>query len=212
MQINKEGVTPIFIFIGLGFMDKKNYSSMWDKLVEVKKIVINIILDIRYATKNNFTKQIVYSSDKCYLIGQVAQALKLASDEFNKLGYTIKIWDGYRPLKAQAIFWQLVPDPRYVADPKQGSRHNRGCAIDLTLVDANGKELDMGTDFDDFSEKAHRSFKDLPAEVLKNRKILEEIMAKYNFIGWENEWWHFDFKDWVNHPILDIAIEDIKNN
>jgi zinc D-Ala-D-Ala dipeptidase len=187
-----------------------NQFLMQSKLIEVKKIISPLVLDIKYATKDNFTKEIIYSNNRCYLLEHVAMALRSASEEFNKLGYTIKIWDGYRPLKAQYIFWKLVPDERYVADPEKGSRHNRGCAIDLTLVDNNGKELDMGTEFDDFTQKADRSFKDLPQEVLKNRKLLQEIMEKNNFIGWENEWWHFDFVDWENNPVLDISFSEIE--
>lgn len=179
-------------------------------LVEVNSIVPDIMLDIKYATTDNFTNQIIYPVAKCFLLTHAAHALKVASEEFNKLGYKIKIWDGYRPLRAQYIFWNLVPDPRYVADPAKGSRHNRGCAVDLTLVDKNGLELDMGTEFDDFTERAHRDFKNLPKEVLKNRKKLESIMEKHGFIGWQNEWWHFDYKDWESHPILDLEFDEIK--
>lgn len=179
------------------------------KLIELKKVIPNIILDIKYATKDNFTNQVVYPSAHCFLIDQAVHNLKLASDEFNSLGYKIKVFDAYRPLKYQYKFWQLMPDERYVADPKKGSRHNRGCAIDLTLVNKNNKEVDMGTGFDDFSKSAHRDFKDLPKQVLDNRKILQEIMEKHNFIGWLNEWWHFDFKNWQDYPILDIDFEEI---
>lgn len=179
-------------------------------LVDIRSIIPNIKIDLKYATKDNFTQEIIYPVAKCYLIEHAARALKCASDEFNASGYTLKIWDAYRPLKAQYIFWKLVPDERYVADPKKGSRHNRGCAVDVTLVDNNGKELDMGTDFDDFTEKAHRDFKGLPPEVLKNRQLLQEIMERNHFVGWKNEWWHFDFEDWASHSILDIDFDDIK--
>ena len=185
---------------------------MNNNLIDIQKLIPNLEVDIKYATENNFTNKKVYSVAKLFLIEPTANALKAASDEFNTLGYKIKVWDGYRPLSAQYIFWKLVPDERYVADPKKGSRHNRGCAIDLTLIDKNGKELDMGTDFDDFTEKAHRSYKDLPQEVLRNRKLLQDIMEKNHFIGWENEWWHFDFEDWMHYPVLDIAFDEIKNN
>jgi len=180
-----------------------------NKLVDVQKVIPHVELDIRYATHDNFTKQVIYPLAKCYLIEQAALALKAVSDEFNTLGYRIKIWDGYRPLRAQHIFWQLVPDERYVADPKKGSRHNRGCAVDLTLVDAHGNEVAMGSEFDDFTERAHRDFKDLDPQVLKNRQLLQDIMEKHHFMGWHNEWWHFDFKDWESHPILDIPFDEI---
>ena len=179
-------------------------------LINIKTIIPNIVVDIKYATADNFTKKIVYPSDQCYLIDTVAQALKLAAQDFSDLGYVIKIWDGYRPLKMQHIFWKLVPDPNYVADPKQGSRHNRGCAVDVTLVDDAGQELDMGTSFDDFTTKAHRDYSNFSPVVLKNRQILQTIMEKHGFMGWHKEWWHFDFKDWEQHPILDIPFEDLE--
>lgn len=181
------------------------------RLLEIKKYITNITLDIKYATKENFTHEIVYTNNACYLVEEALQSLKKASEEFNALGYTLKIWDAYRPLRAQHIFWNLVPDERYVANPQKGSRHNRGCAIDLTLMDSNGHEVAMGTEFDDFSEKAHRSFQDLPEEVLHHRQLLHTVMEKNNFIGWENEWWHFDFINWEQYPILDIAFEEVNS-
>ncbi len=163
-------------------MDKANH------LVEVKLLIPNIELDIKYATSDNFTKMKIYPVAKCYLIEHVALDLKCASEEFTALGYRIKIWDGYRPLQVQSIFWQLVPDERYLADPKKGSRYNRGCAVYLTLIDVNGKELEMETNFDDFTEKAHRDFRDLHPGVLQHRHLLQDVMAKHHFIGWKNEW------------------------
>lgn len=103
-----------------------------------------------------------------------------------------------------------MPNPQYVANPTKGSRHNRGCAIDITLVDKYDKELDMGTDFDCFTEKAHKSYTNLPEDVLKNRKLLHNIMEKHHFIGWKNEWWHFDFENWQDYPILDIAFDEVE--
>jgi zinc D-Ala-D-Ala dipeptidase len=181
-----------------------------NNLVDVSSVIPDIEIDSKYATKDNFTKKIIYPIAKCYLIEEVARALNVASEDFNKLGYKIKVWDGYRPLKTQYIFWELVPDERYVANPRQGSRHNRGCAVDLTLIDKNGKELNMGTDFDDFTEKAHRDFQDFPSEILMNRQLLQNIMEKNHFVGWKNEWWHFDFEGWENYPILDIDFDEVE--
>lgn len=180
-------------------------------LVDVQKINPDIMLDIKYATKDNFTGQQVYSNAKCYLLKEVAEALNEAAKYFAQLGYTIKIWDGYRPHKVQYIFWHLVPDERYVANPEKGSKHNRGCAVDITLVDQHGKELDMGTDFDDFSEKAHRSYANLSETISNNRKLLENIMAQHNFIGEPTEWWHFDYKNWQNFPLLDVPFEELED-
>ncbi len=195
----------------LGLLTSGVFSlSMAHNLVQVKTIIPDVILDIKYATNDNFTKEVVYSSASCYLVEAAACALKSAVDEFSQLGYTIKIWDGYRPLKVQYKFWELVPDPMYVADPKKGSRHNRGCAVDLTLVDKQGKELDMGTAFDDFSERAHQDYANLSVQVLKNRKLLQRVMEKHGFVGWQGEWWHFDYKDWQKYPMLDIDFEEVE--
>src|SRR5207302_168764 len=149
-------------------------------------------LDIRYATENNFTHQRVYAEARCLLRRAVAERLArvqaaLAVDELGLL-----VFDCFRPLSVQRRFWALVPDERYVADPRKGSRHNRGAAIDLTLVDAGGKPLDMGTDFDDFGPRAHRDFRELPQPALDHRARLERAMAKEGFTGLPTEWWHFD--------------------
>jgi D-alanyl-D-alanine dipeptidase len=178
-------------------------------LVNVTTLIPAIDIDIRYATSNNFTHKIIYPTAQAYLIRNAAEALKKASDEFNTYGYTLRIWDAYRPLQAQYIFWQLVPDERYVADPAKGSRHNRGCAVDITLLDTKGNEIDMGTDFDDFTQRAHRDCTDLSPDVLHNRKLLQDVMERNQFIGWKNEWWHFDFEEWEQYPILDIPLEHI---
>lgn len=179
-------------------------------LVEVNKIIPDIVLDIKYATNENFTKQQVYPSAKCYLVDAAAKALKAASESFNKKGYRIKVWDGYRPLEVQRRFWKIVPDERYVANPEKGSRHNRGCAVDITLIDKDGKEVDMGTEFDDFSEKAHRDYTNLQPNVIENRKLLEEVMKENGFEGLSTEWWHFDYKEWKDHPILDIPLDGVE--
>lgn len=163
--------------------------------------------DVRYATTNNFTGKILYPTDKIYLRKAAADSLKKVNqflrEEYN---LRLKIFDGYRPLSVQKFMWSVFPDDRYVANPKTGSRHNRGAAVDLTLIDSNEKELDMGTTYDAFTEKAHSDYKDLPTEILSNRKILSETMQKFGFIPLESEWWHFDFKDWKKYPILDLKI------
>ena len=103
-----------------------------------------------------------------------------------------------------------MPDERYVADPRKGSRHNRGMAVDLTLVYTDGKELAMPTEYDDFSEKAHRDYMNLTGEQIKNRKILEDVMAKHGFIPFATEWWHFDYKGWEKYKVMDVDFKDIK--
>jgi D-alanyl-D-alanine dipeptidase len=116
-------------------------------------------------------------------------------------GLGLQVYDCFRPLSVQRKFWALVPDRRYVADPSKGSRHNRGAAVDLTLVDAGGQPLDMGTDFDAFNERAHRDYRGLPTSALANRARLEQAMARQGFVGLATEWWHFDAPDWRAFPI-----------
>ncbi len=178
--------------------------------MKIIKIDPQISRDIRYATSNNFTGVPVYSIAECFLEEVAANALYAAQQEFVSLGFSLKVFDGYRPLSVQKIFWELLPDATYVANPSKGSRHNRGCAIDVTLINLKtGKELDMGTDFDDFSEKAHRNYQGISESTQKNRMLLETIMHKHGFIGWHAEWWHFDYKDWEQYPVRDISFEEL---
>jgi D-alanyl-D-alanine dipeptidase len=178
------------------------------KLVNIQELDSTILIDVRYATKNNFTGQKLYETDKVYLIKEAAQDLVKANKYLKeKYNLRLKIYDGYRPLSVQKKMWAIMPDDRYVANPAKGSRHNRGCAVDLTLVDSLGNELDMGTPYDDFTEKSHIDYKNLPPEVLRNRRILQEAMTKFNFTPMRTEWWHFDYKGWEKYPILDIPIK-----
>ncbi len=179
-------------------------------LVDIQSINPSIKLDIRYATTNNFTKQKVYRSAKCYLRRQVAEALSRVQCELEEQGLGLKVWDGYRPLQAQWVLWEIVPDPRYVSDPRKGGRHTRGTAVDVTIVRiSDGKEVAMPTGFDDFTEKAWRSYNNLSEEVKKNRQLLQTVMTKPGFVGLETEWWHFDWHDWKNFDVLDISFEDL---
>lgn len=176
-------------------------------LVDVAKLDPKIQLDIRYATSNNFTHQKVYDSARCELREEVAQKLLEAEHEFERSGLGLKLFDCYRPLSVQKKFWALVPDERYVANPEKGSRHNRGAAVDATLIRLpDGSELPMGTDFDDFSERAHRDYKYLPGEALQNRQMFERVMARHGFTGLPTEWWHYDAAGWERYPIEDVPL------
>lgn len=176
-------------------------------LVDVQKLDPRIQLDIRYATSNNFIHQKVYESARCELREDVAQRLLEAEHEFERSGVGLKLFDCYRPLSVQKKFWALVPDERYVANPAKGSRHNRGAAVDATLIWlSDGSELAMGTDFDDFSERAHRDYRQLSPEVLGNRKMFERVMGNHGFVGLPTEWWHFDAAGWEQYPIEDIPL------
>ncbi|MBX7067692.1 MAG: D-alanyl-D-alanine dipeptidase [Parachlamydiales bacterium] len=175
-------------------------------LVELIHISPNIRLDIRYATPNNFTGKVVYTSSRCFLLRKTAERLTRVQNNLEKRGLGLKVFDGYRPIAAQRIFWELVPDPRYVADPKEGSRHNRGASVDLTLIDANGVELLMPTEFDDFTEKASHSYQGGSPEALKNRELLKNAMVAEGFVPYPHEWWHYDDPDWQKHPLLDVSV------
>ncbi|HPZ10338.1 MAG TPA: D-alanyl-D-alanine dipeptidase, partial [Candidatus Eremiobacteraeota bacterium] len=181
------------------------------KLVDIGKADPTIIIDLRYATEDNFTGKKVYSVNIAYLRPEVAKKLLKVQKKLKKIGLGLKIWDAYRPLSVQYKFWELVPDLRYVADPKVGSNHNRGAAVDVTLVDSKGKELPMPTEFDDFTEKAGRNYNKLPKEVIKNRKLLEDYMVSEGFLPLPTEWWHFDYKNIKDYPVLDIPLEEVKS-
>jgi D-alanyl-D-alanine dipeptidase len=177
-----------------------------DDLVELITIDSTIKLDIRYATKNNFTHQQVYASARCLLRRAAAESLHVVQRELQKQGLSLKVYDGYRPLSVQKKFWEICPDDRYVANPAKGSRHNRGAAVDLTIVDHKGRELEMPTPFDDFTEKAGRAYMKLPKKALQNRALLERVMTKHGFVAMPSEWWHFDFRGWDRFPIMDEPI------
>ncbi|HEY4255167.1 MAG TPA: D-alanyl-D-alanine dipeptidase [Chlamydiales bacterium] len=162
-----------------------------------------ILVDLRYATTNNFTGKKVYDFEQCFLLKQVAANLNEVQKELELVGLGIKIWDGYRPLSAQWKFWEIMPDERYVSDPRKGGRHTRGTAVDLTLVDSRGLELLMPTLFDDFSEKAHRDHEDLPPEAMDHRDFLREVMEAHGFSGIETEWWHYDLVGWEQFPLIE---------
>ena len=177
-------------------------------LVLVSSLDSTIITDVRYATENNFTHKVLYPSAKVYLRHDAAVQLAKAN-EFLKKTYNlrIKIFDGYRPLSVQKYMWSIMPNENFVADPAKGSRHNRGCAADVTLIDQSGRELDMGTQFDDFTPKARPDYQDISDRAAANRKILKLAMMQFGFIQMETEWWHFDFNGWEKYSILDIPIK-----
>jgi zinc D-Ala-D-Ala dipeptidase len=181
------------------------------KLIEVTKINPTIKLDIRYSTSNNFTGKIIYPFAKLFLEEEAAIALDAVQKELNTLGLGLKVFDGYRPLSVQEIFWKICPDEHYVANPAKGSRHNRGAAVDLTLIDLKKeKELKMPSDYDDFTPKAHRDYLRMKAKTARqNCKLLELIMLKYGFIGIPTEWWHFDFYNWEKYPIQNISFNEL---
>ncbi len=160
--------------------------------------------DLRYATDNNFLKTQVYDCAECYVRVKTAKALIQASEEFLDKGVKIKFFDCYRPNAVQFLMWKIVPNPQYVANPVKGSIHNKGGAVDITLVDLEGNELDMGTDFDFFGKRAYHDNLDLPQEVLDNRKLLKETMERHGFWSIRTEWWHYNLSAGSNDKVANF--------
>jgi zinc D-Ala-D-Ala dipeptidase len=183
-------------------------------LVNLSLVNPNIILDIRYATNNNFLGFPVYPKPACYLHKEVAEALNQVQTELSLIRLGLKVFDGYRPLSVQQVMWDTVQDERYVSNPaKNKGRHTRGTAIDLTLVDCNGSELEMPTDFDDFTERAHSEYPKVSEVAAYNREFLKNIMEKHGFQGFSTEWWHFDFNGWYDDtrfPPLDVSFDNLE--
>ena len=184
-----------------------------NELVDLEKEVPGIVLDLRYATSNNFTHQIVYPSARAFARRPVADALSKIQEELKGKGLALKIFDAYRPYAVSLKFFAITPDTNFVASPKTGSRHNRGCAVDLTLIDLKtGRELEMPTGFDNFTAKAGHAYLKLPPQVLKNRQLLRETMVQFGFVPNQGEWWHYDFKGWRNYQIMDLSFEELRKN
>jgi D-alanyl-D-alanine dipeptidase len=173
---------------------KKLTEAQQHNLVELKSLDSTFVYDLRYATTNNFVHKKMYPCAKCFVRPEVAKALVNIQKALQKKGLRLKLYDCYRPGKVQKDLWQIKPDPRFVADPKKGSMHNRGVAVDVTIVDKNGKELDMGTPFDYFGKKAYHDYQKLPDTVLKNRLFLKNIMSKYHLEPITSEWWHYSYR------------------
>ena len=181
-------------------------------LVELIKLDSTFKLDIRYATSNNFVGKPVYKEARAFLQRPAAEALAAVNKEFKKLGYKLLIFDGYRPWRVTKLFWDITPQDKkkFVANPKTGSRHNRGCAIDLSLYNiATGKEVPMTGAYDEMTERSYPSYTGGTAEQRQMRDLLRRKMEAHGFKVYEYEWWHFDYKDWHKYRIGDIPFKDI---
>jgi len=170
-------------------------------LVDVTKFSDNFILKIRYATKDNFVGIILYPCAKCLLRYEVLKDLLKAQTDFKSMGYKVKLYDCYRPLSVQKLMWKKVPIVGLVANPATGSRHNRGSAVDISLTDLQGNELDMGTKHDDLSKKSKTFYQGFSDTVIQNRMLLRKVMEKHNFKGINSEWWHFSHKCGTKYKI-----------
>jgi D-alanyl-D-alanine dipeptidase len=183
------------------------------KMVDLQELIPTLVLDLKYRSRDNFMRQQLYAADiqTTYLRAPAAIALKNVQEELAKQGLGLKIWDAYRPYSVTVKMWEVVKDDRYAADPKFGSGHNRGVAVDLTLIDlATGLEKDMGTGFDNFSDTAHAGYSSLPADVLINRKLLIDLMQKNGFKVLDTEWWHFYLPDNKKYFLMDLSFKTLK--
>lgn len=180
------------------------------KLVELIKIIPGLDLDIRYAGTNNFMHTAVYPSARAFLALAAAKKLQEVEDELSHQGLGLIIYDAYRPYQVTLKIFDLVQDSDYAASGKTGSRHNRGCAVDLALIrKSDGKIIEMPTQFDSFSKTAHSDYLPLNETALKNRNLLKNSMERHGFTELKTEWWHFDFTGWKDFPLLDIQFESL---
>ena len=183
-------------------------------LVEIVKLDPTIHLDIRYATSNNFAKRPVYREARAFLQRPAAEALERAHRSLAEQGYGIVVFDGYRPWSVTKLFWEIVTqadrDRGFVADPRKGSKHNRGCAVDLSLyVLATGEEAAMPSTYDEFSDRASPRYAGGAPELLARRDLLRATMEREGFEVDPGEWWHYNYRDWKKYPILDIPFDAI---
>jgi D-alanyl-D-alanine dipeptidase len=187
--------------------DKK---ALMENLIDIETLSDKFVIDLKYATEDNFTGKKIYTVPLCALQIGTAQKLIKANNELMEKGIRIKIWDAYRPLSAQRLLWDIMPIDDFVADPNNGgSIHNGGFAVDVTLVDMYGQELEMPTGFDDFSERASRNSSSMREEATKNLSILTDVMVRHGFTTISTEWWHYNDSDLKERIPLDVSFEDI---
>lgn len=183
------------------------------RLIELVKLDPAIKLDMRYATANNFTGRVLYDQARAFLASAAAQAVARASKSAQADGFGLTIFDAYRPWRVTKQLWDATPagpKKNYVANPKRGSKHNRGCAVDLSLHDLKTVMLvEMPSEFDDFSEKAHRDYIAASPAAIANRARLQRYLEAEGFVGLSNEWWHFDFTGWQDYPVMDVPFDQI---
>jgi D-alanyl-D-alanine dipeptidase len=191
---------------------KRSTIICMDSLVQITDVIPSVQLDLRYATTNNITGRILYPEARAFLVPDAVAALVRVQTELATRGFGLMVWDAYRPLSVSHALWNTTPEDQkqYVADPKKGSDHNKGAAGDVTLFDiASGQQVQMPTDFDDFSEHASPDFNEPDAERHKNRDLLRTAMESHGYIVNEHEWWHFRWHESARYPVLDTPIEEL---
>lgn len=183
-------------------------------MLELVKLDNTIKLDIRYARSDNFVGRPVYTEARAFLQPVAAKALLRVHQKLKEQNLGLVIFDGYRPWSVTKLFWEVVrlDQRKFVADPEKGSKHNRGCAVDLSIYDLeSGELLEMPSDFDEFTERASPDYAGGTETETANRDLLRKLMEAEGFIVNPNEWWHFDYKDWEQYKIYDVAFSEIKN-
>ncbi len=199
--------SQFLIFVLLAFSISFLSAQQPDDLVDIMELDSTIVVELKYATEDNFLQDTLYSANICLLRRAVAERLVKAHQSLRQKGMGLKIWDGYRPLSVQRKMWGKMPDARYVANPQRGSNHNRGAAVDVTLVDLNGNEVEMPTEFDDFSRRAGSDYPYVSEQAKKNRTILQDVMRAQGFKTISSEWWHFNDKNCRKYAVLDVPLE-----
>ena len=178
-----------------------------EELVAVTDYIPGIYTDLRYASDNNFTHQVIYSFSDAYLRYGTVQKLASAQESLEAAGYSLLIWDAFRPVSAQFRLWEVCPDPAYVANPEKGySSHSRGNTVDITLVTLDGELVEMPTDFDDFTAMADQDYSDVGEEAAANALLLEETMTAAGFKPYSAEWWHYS--DTTSYPVAETFIPE----
>jgi D-alanyl-D-alanine dipeptidase len=206
-----QGAAKPFIIDNVGDYKNSIKNDTNKQIILLQQFVPQLVTDLKYATKDNFTHHILYKKSRAYGRLAMANALKEVNKNLFQSGVGLKVFDAYRPYSVTRQLWKLVHDERYTANPAKGSYHNRGAAIDVSLVNlSTGEELTMPTKFDDFSEKAHHSYMNLPADAIKNRALLRKTMEKYGFIALETEWWHYSLPNAKQYELLDLSFEQLQ--
>lgn len=176
-------------------------------LVDLTTVDAEIVRDIRYATDDNFLGRAVYDAARCLLVPDAMERLVAVERKLREEGYRLIVWDCYRPRSVQYAMWKILPDPTYVADPTEGSRHNRGAAVDVGMMAVDGSAVPLPTAHDDFTPAAHREATDLPADAIANREILQRAMIEAGWLPLASEWWHFDAPGWEAYPLRDEPLK-----
>lgn len=219
MRINKNSIL-LSMFLPLVFVavniaqdsPPKIPNTREADLIELILLDPSFKLDVRYAREDNFVGKVVYPEPRVFLQRPAAEAVLRVHRKLSLMGYGLMLFDGYRPWSVTKLFWEITPEDKrmFVANPKNGSKHNRGCAVDLTIYDLKtGQPLPMPSDYDEFTERANPDYTGGSEEERRNRNLLRTLMEEEGFIVNANEWWHFDFKDWEKYDIYDIPFDEI---